>query len=261
MSSLSGSAGVTVRAVDAFQLYANVGTSFETPTTTELGNRPLGPGGFNPDLDPQRAVSLEFGVRGAGVGGVLDYSASLFTVDVDDALIPFEVPSEPSRQFFRNAGSTRHRGIELSATLQPTSVVTVVAAYTLADYTFVDFTTEDGTFDGNDIPGIPPHKLYASLRLAAPNGFWVATDHHVASSHFVDDANSSKNDGWFVTDLRVGWDGSASRWRLSPFIAVLNVFDEQYVGSVSVNARGGRFFEPSPPRNLYIGMEVAPGWD
>ncbi len=263
MSSLSGSAGVTVRLDDAFQPYANVSTSFETPTTTELANRPQGPGGFNPTLEPQQAVSVELGVRGAGADGVLEYSVALFNIEIEDALIPFEVPNEPSRRFFQNAGSTRHRGVELSATLRPAQGVTFVSAYTLADYQFVDFQTASGTFDGNDIPGVPRHNFYGSVRLTSPTGWWLATDHHIASAHFVDDANTatSKNDGWFTTDVRMGWQGNAGGWRLAPFAGVLNVFDEDYVGSVSVNAGFGRFFEPSPPRNVYVGLELSPGWN
>ena len=109
---------------------------------------------------------------------------------------------------------------------------------------------------------MPRHKFYGSVRLTSPAGWWLATDHHIASTHFVDDANTaaSKNDGWFTTDLRVGWEGNAGSWRLAPFGGVLNVFDAAYVGSVSVNAGFGRFFEPSPPRNVYVGLEVAPGW-
>src|SRR5438094_4890791 len=39
MSALSGSVGVAVTPSDALTLYGNIGTSFETPTTTELTNR------------------------------------------------------------------------------------------------------------------------------------------------------------------------------------------------------------------------------
>ena len=38
----------------------------------------------------------------------------------------------------------------------------------------------------------------------------------------------------------------------------MNVFDEQYVGSITVNAGFGRYFEPAPPRNAYIGLEISP---
>ncbi len=258
MSAASGSVGFAWRPSDLVQPYANVSSSFETPTTTELGNRPSGPGGFNPDLEPQRAVSFETGVRGGG--DRFSYSASAFHVEVRDALIPFEVPAVPSRQFFRNAGRTRHRGLELAATVRPIDRLTVVTAYTLADYEFKDFETEDGNFDGNDIPGVPGHRFYGSIRVALSSGIWFATDYNVSSSYYVDDANTAENDGWFTTDLRAGWEGRVSGWCLAPFIGVLNVFDERYGGSITVNASFGRYFEPAPPRNAYVGLEISPGF-
>jgi len=256
MSAVSASAGVAWRVHDAAQPYANVSTSFETPTTTELANRPSGAGGFNPSLNPQKALSFEFGLRGGG--DRFRYSASAFTVAVNDALIPFEVPTEPTRVFYRNAGETRHRGLEFSATVRPIDQLTLVSAYTLADYEFHDFTTVDGTFDGNTIPGVPDHRFYGSARVAVPSGVWVAADFNVASSYPVDDANSVENEGWFTAGLRGGWEGIVLGWRLAPFVGVLNVFNERYIGSITVNAGFGRYFEPAPPRNAYLGLRVAP---
>ena len=256
MSSTSASLGFVWRLRDAFQPYANVSSSFETPTTTELSNRPSGAGGFNQDLEPQRAVNFEVGVRGGG--GLFSYSASAFHVNVKDALIPFEVPSVPSRRFFRNAGKTRHRGLELAATVRPIDLLTVVTAYTLADYEFKDFRTADGNFDGNDIPGVPGHRFYGSVRVTMQSGLWFATDYNVTSSYYVDDANTAENKGWFTADLRGGWESVVAGWRLAPFVGVLNAFNKRYVGSITVNAGFGRFFEPAPPRNVYLGLEISP---
>jgi iron complex outermembrane receptor protein len=50
MDAFSPSAGVLVEAVDGVEIFGSVARSFETPTTTELGNRASGAGGFNPDL-------------------------------------------------------------------------------------------------------------------------------------------------------------------------------------------------------------------
>jgi iron complex outermembrane receptor protein len=256
MDAVSASAGVAWRVHDAAQPYVNVSTSFETPTTTELANRPSGAGGFNPSLNPQKALSFEVGLRGGG--NRFRYSASAFTVAVNDALIPFEVPTEPTRVFFRNAGETRHRGLEFSATVRPVNQLTLVSAYTLADYEFRDFQTVDGTFDGNTIPGVPNHRFYGSARVVVPSGVWVAADFNVASSYPVDDANSVANERWFTTDLRGGWEGIVSGWRLAPFVGLLNIFNERYISSITVNAGFGRYFEPAPPRNAYVGLEIQP---
>src|SRR5881396_486431 len=88
MSALSGSLGVSVAPTDAVTLYGNIGTSFETPTTTELTNRPGSAGGFNPSLEPQQATNYEVGVRGDWRGR-LNYSVAAFEANVRDQLISF----------------------------------------------------------------------------------------------------------------------------------------------------------------------------
>jgi len=92
MRALSGSLGLAVTPAREVTLYANAGSSFETPTTTELANRPDTAGGFNPTLDPQRAWTYEVGGRGAG-GGRGDWSVAVFQADVTDELISYEVPT------------------------------------------------------------------------------------------------------------------------------------------------------------------------
>ena len=92
------------------------------------------------------------------------------------------------------------------------------------------------------------------------SGLWFATDYNVSSSYYVDDANTVENKGWFTADLRGGWEGVVAGWRLAPFVGVLNVSNKRYVGSITVNAGFGRYFEPAPPRNGYVGLEISPGF-
>jgi outer membrane receptor protein involved in Fe transport len=35
-----------------------------------------------------------------------------------------------------------------------------------------------------------------------------------------------------------------------------NIFDTKYISSVSVNAAGGKFYEPGSQRSLYIGVSI-----
>src|SRR5436853_51924 len=99
MRALSGSLGVAVTPSDVVTVYGNIGTSFETPTTTELTNRPSGAGGLNPTLEPQKATNYEIGVRG-DVRGRLNYSVALFDAEVADELVQFRVPADPTGRFF-----------------------------------------------------------------------------------------------------------------------------------------------------------------
>src|SRR3989454_3276022 len=144
MRALSGSLGVAVTPSDVVTVYGNIGTSFETPTTTELTNRPSGAGGFNPTLEPQKATNYEIGVRGA-VRGRLNYSVALFDAEVRDELIQFPVPADTNgRVFYQNAGRSRHRGVELGAELEIASGVGLTTSWTYSDFRYTRYLGLDG---------------------------------------------------------------------------------------------------------------------
>jgi iron complex outermembrane receptor protein len=46
---------------------------------------------------------------------------------------------------------------------------------------------------------------------------------------------------------------------LAPFIGINNLFNHQYVSSVVINAARGRFYEPAPGRNVYLGISIGAG--
>jgi len=268
MSALSGSLGFTVNPTDALTVYASVGTSFETPTTTELANRPDTAGGFNPTLKPQQAVNYEIGTRGAlgsdRGGRRLSWTVALFQADVRDELIPYEVPSSPQRSFFRNAGSSRHRGVELGGASSIAPGLTLSGTYTYSDFRYVHYSFSPDTahsfvLDGRALPGVPRDWGHAALRVnpAAARGGWVEVETTHSSSYFVDDALSTRRTSpWWATNLRLGWEGMAGEVRVSPFLAVYNVFNRLYVGSVVINAAAGRYYEPAPGRSVYLGVSV-----
>lgn len=253
----SGSAGIALLPGRGVTLYANVGTSFETPTTTELNNQPPPQsGGFNLGLEPQRATSFELGARGASER--LAWSAAAFTVDVRDELIPFEDPLVTGRRYFRNAARARHQGLELGASARAAAGITLVMAWTISDFRYRSHQLGAAILDGRAIPGIPRHALRTSLRLDPPwsRGLWGVVDVSHASGHFVDDTLDTRTEGWVAVDLRAGWEGRLGGWNVGPFIAIQNVFDRQYVSSVVINAARGRYYEPAPGRNAYFGVEL-----
>jgi len=261
MRALSGSFGVAVNPSSTVTVYANVGSSFETPTTTELANSPSGKGGFNTGLKPQQAWNYEIGTRGSA-GRHVRYTVAVFQADVRDALIPYEIAAP--RFYYRNAGSTRHRGMELSADLTVTAGVSLNAAWTYSDYRYRRYRFTDTiphVLGGRALPGIPKHwlNLFARLQPATFRGAWGEVQQTYSSGYLVSDTGSTTTAPWWATNVRVGWDGKAGGMRLAPFVGVNNVFNHRYVGSVVINAARGRFYEPAPSRNIYVGLSVGAG--
>jgi iron complex outermembrane receptor protein len=75
----------------------------------------------------------------------------------------------------------------------------------------------------------------------------------------VDDANSSAAAGWGIANVRVGGHVSIGGATLVPVVGVQNVLDRRYVGSVVINAAGGRYYEPAPERTIAVGLSLTTG--
>ena len=247
----SPSLGVTVDLGRFTTLFANLATAFETPTTSELANRPDGAGGFHPTLEPQRTRSVEAGLRTSPVRwGRLELAA--WRADVDDILVPFEIADQPGRQFFRNAGEAVHEGMEVEA-----MAAGGPAALRLA-YTWTAARFAGGGLGPEDarIPGVAPHRVEALGSLV--RGGWSLE----VAGRWIDevpanDANTAAAPSYGVVDLAgagppIGFGPAEARIRAG----VTNLLDEAYVSSVVVNAFGDRFFEPGPGRSAWVGMEV-----
>jgi len=257
--SVSGSLGASWTTRPAVVLYANLSTSFESPTTTELVNQAGGTAGFNPDLGPQRTVTGEAGLRGDLAGSSLRYTLSAFTGRVRDAIVQARELS--GRAFFANAGRLRVRGIEASIGAAPAGWLRFDGAYTLADHRFTEYRIPNGavvdTLDGKRLPGVPRSFLRLS-GSAALGPVTVELEHSLAGYLFADDANTIRVQGWGagVSSLRTQGRFTFGAMELAPFGAVENLFDRRYVGSVTINGVNGRVLEPAAARQGYVGMEV-----
>jgi len=262
MRAFSGSLGVAVNPSDAVTVYGSIGSSFETPTTTELVNSPSGTGGFNPDVGPQQAWNYEIGARGSA-GTRASYSIAVFQADVRDEIVQYA--ADPTRAFYRNAGSARHRGVELSAGVAPVRGVDLAAVWTYANYRYRRYAFTVGattyTLDGRALPGAPQHWLHLMLRArpGALRGAWLEAEQTYSSGYFVSDTLNTRAAPWWATNVRVGWEGKTRGMNLSPFLGINNAFNHLYVSSVVINAARDRFYEPAPGRNVYLGLSVGAG--
>jgi iron complex outermembrane recepter protein len=259
LSAVSGHAGVTLTGSSLFAPYANLSTSFETPTTTELQVRPDRQGGFNPDLGPQRTLSAEVGARGA-VASALSWNVAFYRANVRNAIVQSRVVDGTA--FFENAGRTTNSGIEAGASVRLGRAASLNAAYTWSDLTFAEYRPRTGTrvdtLDGKQLPGVPPQQLRLGLRSASLFGATLDLDQTWTSALFADDFNAIRVPGWGtgVTNIRVAWSGAWKGRRIEPFVGVLNAQDNAYIGAVTVNGAAGRVLEPAPLRNFYVGVDI-----
>jgi len=252
MSAFTPMLGVSFRVRPTLALYANLASSFETPTTTELANRPDGSAGLNRELQPQRGGTLEAGLKGVVARRVF-VDVALFDIRTRDELIPFEIPNSGGRRYFRNAGATRRRGAELGVTAS-FGGVDVGGALTAIDYTYEDYRVGTTVLDGNRVPGVAPTtaSLFATARR--PLGF-VTLEMQQAARTAADDANANYAPGWVLWNARTGLTALRANG-VEPVIGIDNILDRRYAANIVTNATRGRFFEPGAGRRVYVALRV-----
>ncbi|MCU0467223.1 MAG: TonB-dependent receptor [Arcicella sp.] len=239
-------------------IFTNFSTNFETPSLNELSNNPNGTGGFNPNLNPQKSKNFEIGYKGI-LGKKFRADLSVFYIEVEDEIVPYQLPNQVGRNFFRNAGLSERKGIELGLTYKIRAGLTSYFNYTFSDFKYQSYQTTAGKFDGNTLPGIPKHNIYGEIRFFPSNGLFAIAQIRSISNIYADDANTTFNSGYTTVNVRVGYKKKTSIFNVEPFIGINNLFNEIYNANVQINATGNRYFEPAAGSFIFGGLTIGLG--
>ncbi len=249
LNSFNPSLGFTYTQWGRHVMFVSYSSSFETPTLNELSANPSGDAGFNPDLSPSKAHNFEWGWRHITPQNTLE--ATLYAINTQNEILPYELEAFPDRDFYRNAGNTSRMGIELFWQHQKGSWEWTVA-YHYASIKFDDYVLKDKNLSGNYLPGIPQQQLNTSLKYHFERGWGTALQTQYTGNLYADDANQTQVDDYFLANLRV-W---KSFEHLSFFSGVNNLLNRPYFDNIRINAFGKRYYEPAPMRNFYLGINL-----
>ncbi len=256
MDQVSPSIGLNIPLGTSTNLFGSIGSVFTTPSTTELKNRPGQVGGFNPELEPQRGVSTELGVR-ARLGAATSLEVTAYRTDLRDELIPFELEEVQGQVFYRNVGESQHTGLEATFTAASAGgLVRGELTYSRLNARFVSFELDGEALDDNRVPGVAPHRAQAAVRLS-PGAYFAALGAQFVDAVPADDRNSASAPSYLLLDLRAGIrDRNLAGATFTPWAAVTNVLDRDYTASIAVNAAGARYYEPGPGRSFQAGIRA-----
>jgi len=231
---------------DNTSVYATMGRGFETPTFNEISYRPDMSGGLNFALQPATSQSGEVGVKTRALGGLL--TGAVFHIHTKNEII--SAGTTGGRATFRNAGTSRRQGLELSWSGQVLEHVTVTTSATWLDAVLRN---PQGT-EGRTIPGIARQSAYADLTWAPPQG-WQAGMQWRASSHvYANSTNTASAAGYAVAGLFVGYKATVIDWEFNTLVRVDNVLNRRYAGSVIVNEGNQRYYEPAAGRQWHVSL-------
>jgi iron complex outermembrane receptor protein len=261
-------AGVVFKVNPVFNLYANAGKGFETPTFAELAYKSVSATstGFNFALKPAESNNYEIGAK-TYLGSNTRLNAAIFKTDTKNEIVV--LINNAGRSVFQNVDSTSRKGLELAVDTKFGNGFTGRLAYTYLDAKFENAFLTCGTSAacvapnlnvpaGNKIPGVPENSVYGELGWSYnPLGFSSAVEARWVDKVFTNDLNDESADAYTLVNLRFGFEQKLGGWKLNEFARVDNIFDEQYVGSVIVNASNGQYYEPAPGTSYIMGLAAS----
>ncbi len=255
LNTINPSVGLRFKVDKNQSLFANFATSFETPVLSELSANPNDDGGFNQNLNEQTSTTFEGGYTYSKPKFRLE--TTVFYIETEDDIVPFELEAFPDRTFFRNAGSAERFGLEVSTVFWLNNTIRFNASYAWSRFTYNRFEIPLDNFNGNRLPGVPEHLAFLQGLYRSPKGLVIRWNMQYRGDFFANDSNAVTEASAVISNLSVSQKLSFDGWNLSPYFGINNLFDTQYNDNVRLNAFGGRFFEPAPGINIYGGLRIS----
>src|SRR5690606_25200484 len=244
---------------DAGHLYASASRGFSNPGLEES----LNPEGVvNPDISQEKGMSYELGGEFGFLDRTLVLGATLYLMHIKDLLVADRVGDD--QYIGRNAGKTRHRGLELEARydhgLSKRLSIRPFLAYTLGDHNFVEFHDGDNDYSGNPLTGVPKHRISSGLDVVHTHFGSLHFTHQYVDGIPLNDANTVHSDAYNLFNLSARSTLALSqRLSLKLVGGANNLLDTGYASSVLINAVGfggnaPRYFYPGNGRNFYASL-------
>jgi iron complex outermembrane recepter protein len=268
-------AGVSYQFGHNASVYANYSSTFESPTLNELSNNPENLGGFNPNLQPQQAKSVEIGAKGSfsskkavyteGSSLLSDakfqtpsegyFDIAVFRIETENDLVPYQIMGQTGKTFYRNAGKTVRKGVEIGFSYPFSPQLTLHYNHTFSDFKYLNYSVNTTVFDGKNLPAIPESNAQIELRYAQTDGFFTSVQTRFVSKIFANDANTANSDAYSLLNLRFGYTFTLKNCQIEPFFGINNATNTHYIANILINAQSDRYFEPSSLRYFFGGFK------
>ena len=231
-------------------LYANASQGFLPPEAGELYR-----GVQVPVLRPAVFSSVEAGGFGRFWQGRLAVDLAVYSMTGRDEIVTVRAADGSSED--RNAGRTRHEGVEWALAVEPSRVWSARLGGTVARHTFVDFVVDERAgrevrYDGNRMDLAPALVANGEVAVQPLPGLRLATEAQRVGGYWMDPANTTRYDGHTVLNLRAQYSGRALRGA-EVWLHLLNATDLRYATTAAVSF-GRAQYTPGLPRAVTLGL-------
>jgi len=242
-------------------VYANISRGYSNPTLEET----LTPSGvINPDIEQETGMNYEVGTTLYLANKKLIVNAAIYQMNIKNLLVAQRVGDD---QFVgKNAGKTKHQGLEVAANykldISSSLSLSPFVNYTFNHHNFVDYIDDENDFSGNELTGVPKHRITSGLQLSFLGDFYWNTVHQFVGAIPLTDANTLYSEDFSIFNTKMGYQKKlSSNFSIHAQVGVNNLFDLRYAQSVLINTQafGGaepRYYYPGNDRNYYTSLQL-----
>ncbi|RKP53278.1 TonB-dependent siderophore receptor [Pararobbsia silviterrae] len=156
-------------------------------------------------LKPVEGNQYEIGLKGEFYGGKLNTSAALFQITQENQAM--QDPNDPTGQYSVASGKSRSQGLELTASGEVLSGLTLFGGYTYTDTQLLD---DSGTGFGTEFNAVAPKhllKLWTAYQLPGQWNKWtIGAGTYVSSKiSYTDGIGSWVQGGYATVDAMVSY--------------------------------------------------------
>lgn len=248
----SPKAGVTWAVAPATSLYANYSQGFTPPEVSALYARLVAP-----DLRPATFDNHELGLRQGYDGHRGKLNLALYRLNGKDEIVNYQIAVGNSVP--RNAGKTRHTGVELGASYTFAGFWEARLATRFSTHEYLDYDASPTlSYDGKTIRGAPENITDAEIAWRPLAGLRLGLQAQHVGQYWMNDANTVEYPGHTLLHLRAGYRiGAWETW-----LRLMNLTDRHFSHNASSSYSGVGVYNPNTqnsytpgdPRTLWLGV-------
>ncbi len=239
---LNPSLGISILPTPNINIFANIGSNFETPTLLELAQAE------EKGLKPQRSKSYELGYKFFMANSKLRFEPTIFLINLKDEIV--RTTDANGNNAFRNVGRSTRKGVELSFSGQIAKHLNCTFNFNYYDFVLDEY----DKYDRNKTPGIPKSMAGLMVTYTWIKGLAFTLGTNYVGSMFTDFANSNKLQPYYFGFAKASYTIKIKSNEIEFNGGINNLYNDRYNTNLRINNQAP--FEPAPLRNFYTGLKI-----
>ena len=238
--------------------YLSCSKGYSPPTIDEIR---ASDGKFNRNLAAEKGTNYEIGFK-TNPSKSLSVDVAYYLFQLQNTIVSRRDAS--GAEFYVNAGETKQRGVEYSLVYshksKPNDLFSKFKLQAIGSHInarFGEYQQGTAKYTGNQLTGTSPYTFSLLGDVQTANGMYTNITYTYTDKIPVNDANTFFAKPYNMLLVKMGIDKHLYKQMRGDFFGTWNKgFNQNYSLGNDLNAAGNRFFNPSAPQVITVGVRL-----